>query len=73
MSFYISDIHIRGGGNSSKAQKPTVASPGTIHIPDDVPAQLDDISHCWWVEGGPENCYKRLENFYNSHGQPTDY
>jgi hypothetical protein len=73
MSFYISDIHIRGGGNNTKAQAPTNLEPNTTHIPEDVPVQLSDVTPCWWIQGGPPNCYKRLESYYQSHGHPADY
>jgi hypothetical protein len=72
MSFYLSDIHIRGGGNSTKAQLPTVAAPNSTTIPYDAPTQLDDVSACWWIEGGPSNCYGRLQNYFDSN-HPSDY
>jgi len=67
--FYLSDIHIRGGGHSTVAQPP----PGTpaAEIFNATVAQ-DGVSPCQWVSDGPNGCNGRLDAYYHQY-LPTDY
>lgn len=68
--FYMSDIHIRGGGNHTAAMAP----PNTPNasIPDATTAQ-DDIEPCsGWLSGGKAGCNQRLKQYMTQY-RPTDY
>ena len=63
MSFYLSDIRLRGGGGSAAAQNPVDIRDGR-----DATTELDSVDKCRrFLDGGVPYCNKRLARCLSCH------
>lgn len=68
--FYLSDIHLRGGGGQNAAMAPPNTSAGNISA---ATTGQDAVGPCaGWLSGGLNGCNRRLQD-YMSRYKPKDY
>ena len=68
--FYLSDIHLRGGGGQEAAMAPPNTSAANISA---ATTDQDAFGPCaGWLSGGLKGCHRRLQD-YMSRYKPKDY
>jgi len=67
--FYLSDIHIRGGGNHKAAMAPPNTPEDEIY---NATIARDGVGPCQWISGGAQGCSGRLQRYMDLY-HPKDY